>query len=180
MMKKLLIAATLLASTSAFAQSYSFSGLIDPDAQPNFNAGTFASLNVNTSTIAANSVFDLSGTVSINYLTNAANNKNRFITNLSLFDGFTDTIIQSPTSNNGVYSYNFLNLSSAKTYQLRFNINSGSYNGASSTDVLRNLSGSYQVTQGMIATPVPEPESYAMMFAGVLLMGVIALRRQKN
>ena len=41
--------------------------------------------------------------------------------------------------------------------------------------------GNGQTTQGLVATitPVPEPESYAMLLAGLGLMGAVAKRRKK-
>ena len=43
--------------------------------------------------------------------------------------------------------------------------------------------GNYQITvigTGSVAAPVPEPEIYAMMAAGLGLMGFVARRRQRN
>lgn len=66
-----------------------------------------------------------------------------------------------------VYSFEFLNLA-AGDYSLRFNVNGNPANRAYSfTSTITSI------------TPVPEPESYAMMFAGLALVGAVAKRRKQ-
>jgi len=55
------------------------------------------------------------------------------------------------------------------TYQLNISGTAGSWFG-----------GAYGVALSAVAQPVPEPESYAMLLAGLGLMGTIARRRSKN
>jgi hypothetical protein len=55
------------------------------------------------------------------------------------------------------------------TYQLNISGIAGSWFG-----------GAYGVALSAVAQPVPEPESYAMLLAGLGLMGTIARRRSKN
>lgn len=151
MLKKLLIAASLLASTSAFATVTNFGTITDPGTASSFANGTFAYLDI---TSAQN--FDLSA-----FFTTSKN-----LTNVALFDGVTNNAITTTGSKDAGYSFSLTNIL-AGSYQLRFNVASGG-----------TITGNY--TLSTITTPVPEPETYGMMFAGLALMGTIAVRRQKK
>ena len=157
MFKKILIAASLLASTSAFA-TVSFGTLTDPDQASSFADGTFAKVDFSSSTN-----FDLSGS-----FTTSKNLSTSALFKLSA-DGLTYTNLLNLNANKTTkdnYTFSFSNLL-AGTYQLRFNVASGG-----------TITGNY--TLSPITTPVPEPETYGMMFAGLALIGSIAARRQKK
>ena len=66
------------------------------------------------------------------------------------------------------YSGGFFGLVSTTTFNL-VSVHSGSYSGISET---------YGVDNVVFASPVPEPESYALMLAGLGLMGAVVRRRK--
>jgi hypothetical protein len=94
-------------------------------------------------------------------------------------------------SDRGGVNSNFETLSFAKlgaaSYQLTFlgtwdseTLHGGGNAGLSATNGAVNFVDN-SFTSTLVAAPVPEPESYAMMLAGLGLMGTIARRRkQKN
>lgn len=183
MLKKLLIAASLLTSTSVFAATtpITFSQVIDPDQAASFAANTYAYETLDTSSILPGTYFNLTGAVSVNNLTGKPSD-NKPLVNVALFDISNNSIVgaaQSPTAINDSYSFSFFNLSAGTNYQLRFNIASGSFTNKTSAPV-RDISGSYSLSAVTVTTPVPEPETYGMMFAGLALMALIVFRRQRN
>ncbi|MFD1121930.1 FxDxF family PEP-CTERM protein [Methylophilus flavus] len=163
MMKKLLAAALMLASTSVFATTATFSGH-DP-----LGSSEAKTSKVTISYTAGN--FDLSGVLdpSLRLLNE---------TNSGLYNGLTlvsdadDTFTYSPIIfplhdfDLTRYTFSFSNLA-AGTYTLKFNLILGG-----------NYTGNYTISP--VTIPVPEPETYGMMLVGLGLMGTIALRRQKN
>ncbi len=170
MFKKLLIAASLLASSSAFATATTttFSGNDLPGTSP-------AETAMITITSAVD--FDLTGILdpSAKFLAD---------TNSGLYQGFSiisnssatfeHTPIILPLSQFDLtrYTFSVFNLE-AGTYTLQFNLT-----GIFGLNEGGHYTGSYTISP--ISVPVPEPEAYGMMFAGLALLGVIAFRRQKN
>lgn len=182
MIKKLLIAASLLASTSAFAASYtsSFNNLIDPLAAANYgNTINYASVDINSTGLTAGTLFDLSGDFSIFTI---AGEQPRNLVDVSLFLGSVQDSGFSVTNNSGNYQFQAQDLIAGNTYQLRFQLAAGSYKGNGVNKILvSTINGGYNVSPVVtVSTPVPEPETYGMMFMGLALMGTIAFRRQKN
>lgn len=170
MLKKLLIAASLLASTSAFAASTttSFSG----NDLPGTNLSKTAKITI-TSAVD----FDLTGILDPNakFLTG---------TNSGLYDGLT---IVSNSNATFQYAPIILPLSQFDLTRYTFsvsNLDAGSYTlqfnltGILGLNEGGHFTGSYTISP--ITAAVPEPETYGMMFMGLALMGVIAFRRQKN
>jgi len=162
MLKKLLIAASLLASTSAFATATTttFSGVDHP--------GVSDSKTTKISISYTGGNFDLTGVLDPDFrLLNPINSG--LYQGITLVSDSNDTFTYAPIitpiligSDLTRWTFSASNLA-AGNYTLQFNLLFGG-----------SYEGSYTIT------PVPEPETYGMMFAGLALMGVIALRRQKN
>lgn len=166
MLKKLFIAASLLASTSAFAAvtTVSFSG------DDLSGTGPARTAKV-TFTSATN--FDLSGFVNPDGIFSfmQSNNSGLYKNGQEIsdrWDTFDWAPIGRPLRDADITRYTFdLKNLAAGTYTLQFNFAGGS-----------QFSGQYSINP--ITVPVPEPETYGMMFAGLVLMGAIAFRRQKK
>lgn len=166
MLKKIVIAALMLSSTSVFAatttDTRSFANLSDPKSANNFQTGNYASLNLDSVLTSVGS-FNLTANFTV---TGAGKSLN----GLGLFDGTSVTdIFSSVSSLNGQYLLNLTNLVAGNNYKLYFNVNAGG----------GNIGGSYTISPP-VTTPVPEPETYSMMFAGLTMMGLVAFRRKKN
>lgn len=164
MFKNILIAASLLASTSAFATSttFTFSG-----------TDLSGSSDARTAKIAISSAFDfdLTGVLdpSVRFLQDNNSGLYQGITLVSDYgDTYTYAPVIFPLNQFDVtrYTFSVSNLA-AGNYTLQFNLTGGG-----------KYEGNYTISA--ITTPVPEPETYGMMFAGLALMGTIAFRRQKN
>jgi hypothetical protein len=164
MLKNILIAASLLASTSAFATTTTFNGTDNPGS----SLSNTAKINISY----LDGSFDLTGVLdpSLRLLNE---------TNSGLYQGLTlisdadDTFTYAPIitpiligSDLTRYTFSVSNLA-AGSYTLQFNLIAGG-----------RYEGSYTINP--ITVPVPEPETYGMMFAGLALMGAIAVRRQKK
>lgn len=166
MLKKLLIAASLLASTSAFATATTttFSG-VD-------HAGVSDSKTTKISISYTAGSFDLTGVLDpdVRLLNPINSGLYQGITLISDSDStFTYAPIITPIllgSDLTRWTFSASNLA-AGNYTLQFNLLFGG-----------RYEGSYTINP--ITVPVPEPETYGMMFAGLALMGLIAFRRQKN
>lgn len=164
MLKKLLIAASLLVSTSAFATSttVTFSG-----------SDLSGSSDARTAKISISSAvdFDLTGILDPSFRFLQSNNSGLYQGLTLISDAnstFTYAPVILPLSDFDLtrYTFSVSNLA-AGNYTLQFNLIGGGH-----------YEGSYTISP--ITVPVPEPETYGMMFAGLALMGVIAFRRQKN
>ncbi|MEO6281109.1 PEP-CTERM sorting domain-containing protein [Roseateles sp.] len=59
---------------------------------------------------------------------------------------------------------------------LMFSVGTGSYY----YEVLSNGTGSFTLTSAAMAAAVPEPETYAMLAAGLGIVGFVASRRRRN
>lgn len=81
-------------------------------------------------------------------------------------DGMGGTLIASTT------------FGSSSTSLLANNIAAGSYYFAVSGDAAGNLGGIYNFTTN--TAPVPEPETYALMLAGLGLLGFVGKRRMRH
>lgn len=163
-MKKLLTAALMLASTSVFATTTTFSGYDQP------GTGDSRTTKINISYMTGS--FDLSGTLDpSSWLTTIQNNNSGLYFEGTLLSDKGDTYTWSPVISFAdldptVWKFNFSNLA-AGNYTLQFNLLGGG-----------NYTGSYSISA--VTSPVPEPETYGMMLVGLGLMGMIAFRRQKN
>lgn len=166
MLKNILVATSLLVSTSAFATATTttFSGT---DLAGSSLAKT---AKVNISYTAGN--FDLTGILDprgLKFLNDHNSGLYQGITVISDADQtFQYAPIITPISQFDLtrYSFSVSNLA-AGSYTLQFNLIGGG-----------RYEGSYTINP--ITVPVPEPETYGMMFAGLAMMGLIAFRRQKN
>lgn len=167
MLKNILVAASLLVSTSAFATATTtdFSGT---DVAGSSLAKT---AKVNISYTAGS--FDLTGILDPKGLRFLNDHNSGFYQGITLIsdadDTFTWAPIITPTligSNLTRWTFSVSNLA-AGSYTLQFNLIGGG-----------RYEGSYTINP--ITVPVPEPETYGMMFAGLAMMGLIAFRRQKN
>ncbi|MGQ3089354.1 FxDxF family PEP-CTERM protein [Methylophilus sp.] len=164
MMKNLLAAALLLASSSAFATTTYFDGYDKPG---NGNANT---TKISISYTAGS--FDLSGEVDpTSWLTWIQDKNSGLYLEGNLISDKGDTYTWSPVISltdidPTVWTFNFSNLA-AGNYTLQFNLAGGGH-----------YTGSYAISA--VTTAVPEPETYGMMLFGLGLMGTIAVRRQKN
>lgn len=166
MLKKLLIAASLLASTSAFATVTTVS----------FNGNDLSGTAINRTakvTFTSATAFDLTGFVNPSSILGfmQSNNSGLYqgttqISNASNTFDWAPVIFPLRDLDPTRYTFNLHNLA-AGTYTLQFNFIGGS-----------TFNGQYSISS--ITTPVPEPETYGMMFMGLALMGTIAFRRQKN
>lgn len=166
MVKNILVAASLLVSTSAFAAT---------------TTTTFSGTDLSGSSLAKTAKINITYTAGNFDLTGILDPKGlKFVRdkNTGLYDGLTiisdaDHTFQyapiiSPISqfNLSRYTFSVSNLA-AGSYTLQFNLIGGG-----------RYEGSYTINP--ITVPVPEPETYGMMFAGLAMMGLIAFRRQKN
>lgn len=165
MFKNILIAASLLASTSAFATSTTttFSGTDHIFT----NESNTAKINISY----LDGSFDLTGVLdpSIRVLNPINSGLFTGVTLVSDHDStFSYAPIITPLNQFDAtrYTFSVSNLA-AGNYTLKFNLLLGG-----------RYEGSYTINP--IVVPVPEPETYGMMFAGLALMGAIAFRRQKN
>jgi len=164
MLKNILVAASLLASTSAFATSTTttFSG-----------TDLSGSSDARTTKISISSAFDfdLTGVLDPSFRLLQENNSGLYqgITVISDSDHtFTYAPIVFPLNQFDLTRYTFsLSNLAAGSYTLQFNLIGGG-----------RYEGSYTISS--ITAPVPEPETYGMMFAGLALMGTIAVRRQRK
>jgi hypothetical protein len=162
-MRKLLTAILLLASTSVFATTVTFSG----KDKIGFSDADTAKITI--SYLDGN--FDLSGILDPNHtIVNPINSG--LYNGLTLISDAGDTFTYSPIIlplnefDLTRYTFSFTNLA-AGTYTLQFNLLLGG-----------KYTGEYTISP--ITVPVPEPETYGMMFVGLALMGTIAIRRQRK
>lgn len=164
MLKKLLIAASLLVSTSAFAASTTTT-FYGTDLSGTSDART-AKINI-TSAVD----FDLTGILDPSLRLLQDNNTGLYqgmtlISNSNATFQYAPIIFPLSQFDLTRYTFSVSNLD-AGSYTLQFNLIGGG-----------NFTGSYTINP--ITAAVPEPETYGMMFMGLALMGVIAVRRQKN
>jgi hypothetical protein len=163
MFKNLLVAASLLASTSAFATTTTFSG--------NDHPGTDLSHTVKINISYLDGSFDLTGVLDPSLRLLHENNSGLY-QGLTIISDADDTFTYAPILTPLIdldltrYTFSVSNLA-AGSYTLQFNLIAGGH-----------YEGSYTINP--ITVPVPEPETYGMMFAGLALMGAIAVRRQKK
>ena len=162
LINKFVLAAALMASATAFAKNGT-------------EAVTLAGL--------ATSTFDR--WVSLDDVTNPTHNPNGAILisatgasfsalSYKLFDGATVVASGTGLLSNGAYKTSFVDTT------LPFNMQSGQLYKLSVTATTTAASGgnvSVLWTKPVTVTPVPEPESYAMLLAGLGIMGGIARRR---
>jgi hypothetical protein len=160
MLKNLLVAASLLASTSVFATTTNFSGTDHP--------GTSLSHTVKINISYLDGSFDLTGVLDPEFRLLHENNSGLY-QGLTIISDADDTFSYAPTLiplDLTRYTFSVSNLA-AGNYTLQFNLIAGG-----------RYEGNYTISP--ITVPVPEPETYGMMFAGLALMGTIAARRQRK
>lgn len=163
MLKKVLLVAALFASSSAFAAPYSFNTQ-DPSQLDDFNVGSFAFVTLNDDTLDS-ALFDLTGSFTTG---------NKMLVSSSpfaLYNTTTQTVAgtQFTSLANNTYSFNFAGLS-AGTYELRFNLPGGSNRNSP-------INGSYSISA--VTAPVPEPETFALLMAGLGLLGMVARKKSR-
>ncbi|BEV08714.1 FxDxF family PEP-CTERM protein [Methylophilus sp. DW102] len=166
MLKNILVAASLLVSTSAFATA---------------TTTNFSGTDLSGSSLAKTAKVNISYTAGSFDLTGVLDPEFRLLNevNSGLYQGVTlisdadDTFTWAPIitpiligSDLTRWTFSVSNLA-AGNYTLQFNLIGGG-----------RYEGSYTINP--ITVPVPEPETYGMMFAGLAMMGLIAFRRQKN
>ena len=157
-MKKLLAATLLLASTSVFATTTTFSG------RDHWGVEDSETAKINISYTAGS--FNLTGMLdpTLRFINDA---NSGLYGPLGLLSDSDSTFTYAPVLFDWTrYTFSASNLA-AGSYTLQFNLFGGG-----------RYTGSY--TTSAVSTPVPEPETYGMMFVGLALMGTIAFRRQKN
>lgn len=160
MLKNILVAASLLASTSVFATTTTFSGTDHP--------GESLSHTVKINISYLDGSFDLTGILDPE-LRLLSDTRTGLYQGLTIISDADDTFSYAPTLvpfDLTRYTFSVSNLA-AGNYTLQFNLIAGG-----------RYEGSYTINP--ITVPVPEPETYGMMFAGLALMGTIAARRQRK
>lgn len=166
MLKPLLIASSLLASTSVFATTYTFPATSDPSEAQEFGVGEFAAVNLNNATTLG--AFDLTGSFSTDKK-NVAPSNPFALYNLTT-NSLVSTVFSVIDSKTNTYGFDFQNLA-AGTYQLRINVPGGSNQNSL-------ITGSYTLTA--VTTPVPEPESLGLLMAGLGLLGMVFYRKKRQ
>ena len=160
MIRNFLVATALMASTTAFATTTTFSG------HDNIGANEANTAKISISYLGGS--FDLTGVLDPSFrLLNETNSG--LYSGVTLVSDADSTFNYAPTLipfDLTRYTFSVSNLA-AGNYTLKFNLIAGG-----------NYTGSYTISP--ITVPVPEPESYGMMLLGLGLMGAIAFRRQKN
>ena len=109
-------------------------------------------------------------------------NLNLAFSSVNLYYTGADNAIGGAGANADVWLAGFLNaLPTVTAYNVNIGPNGG---GTFYLDIVGkadgSLGGSYSGSISVLAAPVPEPESYAMLLAGLGVMGAIAVRRNKS
>ena len=168
---KIVAVAALLAIGSVGAQAGTPIVLtpgVDPDT---YSADFNGKLNVNTFDLnltGLNGVTFLEGQVSANF----TGSKGYNVTAVT-FDGFSFTPVTNSVSPNGKNGSDYWTLSlGAITSTMHSIVVTGTPLGGSTVGFVGSLS--------LGVTPVPEPETYAMMLAGLGALGFLARRRNNG
>jgi hypothetical protein len=170
--KSLIAATAMIAAASTNFAAAATVVTLSPTGSASFS-GAAAS---NTFTLDLSSLTGTSNVTSV-LSANFAGNSGYDITSAT-FDGasFTALVNYSVTGLVGadVWQFNFNNVSSS--------LHTIVVNGAALGGSTAGFTGSLSVTNSPLVTitPVPEPETYAMLLAGLGLMGAIARRRNKS
>ncbi|MEY8878010.1 MAG: FxDxF family PEP-CTERM protein [Leptothrix sp. (in: b-proteobacteria)] len=136
-----------------------------------FAAGTTTSFDTDFDSLTG-SKFTFSGAGTINAVFNFGGGLN--ISSISLSNATIDPSAWTYQAAHGTGSWTLASTS----------IGAGSHtfsfvtNGASISPSAGYAYGNYTVTPGQIAAPVPEPETYAMMLAGLGALGFLGRRRK--
>ena len=125
--------------------------------------------------------FDYSSAGSINLSLNASSSLNTLSTQQIVFTGITiDGVAQTvaPSFAFGGTSFQFENVTQSVAANEPLTIVISGYAGLLGSTG-QQISASYSGTVYAAASPVPEPQSWAMMFAGLGVVGWVAGRKQR-
>lgn len=183
----LAIALTLSAASASAATSITTPLVFDASGDAGFSR-SFAKGNIGnftdsyTFSIDAGLVGDLSAGVKSKYSFSFAN---IVLAGVDL-TGFTLTgpVLVNGTATTTSYDLNWFSLEKNDTFSLSVHdLVAGQYalkvsGSAALTSGI--FPAKYSGTVSLVTTPVPEPDSYAMLLAGLGLMGVVARRKRNN
>jgi hypothetical protein len=120
---------------------------------------------------AASTVYTNSNINGLSYSFSTADTSSLFSASFMSFDPFTVTL--DGTSTNWTHNAD----SSSWSWDIANTIGAGNHTLAI-TGNMSPVKGSYQYVPGTITAPVPEPETYAMMLAGLGALGFLGRRRK--
>jgi hypothetical protein len=150
MLKSFVVAGLMFASSSVFAETYTFSFSANDPANPsNFNLGNYATVSLDD--VTNDAPFSLTGLLTQGNLST-----------IRLVDS-DDNVFSATKSGN---TFSFSNLL-AGTYQLQINVASGGL-----------AVGTYTVMNA-VTSAVPEPESLGLLLAGLGLIGFAVKRKNR-
>jgi len=169
-LKSVAIAAALVGASLSASAATTNLGTVSTSVPTSFGGYASGSISdIFTFSLPANSG---SGYSVVNFpLSTSAGTFNLLLSGLALFsnaDGIVgntdDSYVTSATGNSNALSFSFANTPAGNYYLQVFGVTKGS------------LGGLY--TGAISVTPVPEPETFAMLLAGLGVMGAIARRRK--
>ncbi len=158
--KTLALVAALFASQSAMATTYDFGTMGPPDYKTiTTTATTTAASFTDTFTFSINATANSAGNTTLNIFNPTADN----ILFVGLWNTDTGTSVSSVDYTPETFGFNDL---VAGNYKMNF--------------TARPTMAGFQYTVALTTTAVPEPEAYAMMLAGLGLVGFAARRKKSN
>lgn len=183
------MAAVLAASASAQA-AVSDLGAVVPLIPTSFSqyvdVGVFSNSYTFTLPVNAGSGYDIrNAPVTIGAIPGVlptGGNMNLAFSSINLYYAGADNAIGGAGADADIWLAGFLNATpDTPAYSVNIGPNAG---GTFYLDVVGKADGSlggyYNGSISVLAAPVPEPESYAMLLAGLGVMGAIAVRRNKS
>ena len=177
-MKKLLIAAAALAALPAFATTYNYTSTARND---------FGTLYADTSLSIDNTAMTLTGSTVLSLGAVGNGVTLQCCSPASTYPTMALTLLPG-SRGSGTYSYN-IDLSMASSWDPTFLSSNGGTPASALTALLNGLnvdhvgavkdwtSASNGAVGRLVAAPVPEPSTYAMLALG---LGLVALRRRKQ
>lgn len=166
-MRSALAALALAAFGAANAASYTRPGTMAPDDSFAYNSGTILASTAFSDTVTfTTSALSEFLTVTVeNTFASSGEMIQAFLANVTFPNSSVSGLIYSSDSGSQNYSDFFLNMPG--TYVLTISGTSGT------------VASGYTATIGTVAA-VPEPETYALMLAGVALIGFVGSRRKAS
>lgn len=167
LMRSALAALALAAFGAANAASYTRPGTMAPDDSFAYNSGTILASTAFSDTVTfTTSALSEFLTVTVeNTFASSGEMIQAFLANVTFPNSSVSGLIYSSDSGSQNYSDFFLNMPG--TYVLTISGTSGT------------VASGYTATIGTVAA-VPEPETYALMLAGVALIGFVGSRRKAS